>query len=139
MNQQEQEPTENAITGPIGQLTLQLVAMPSHTNASGDIYGGWLVANMDIAGEMAASARAEGRTATVAIDSMVFLRSVKVGDVIGFYTQLESVGRSSLKVHVEVWINSLNGQCPVKLTEGRFTFVALDAQGRTRLLPNAGA
>ena len=137
MNQQEQEPTENAITGPIGQLTLQLVAMPSHTNASGDIYGGWLVANMDIAGEMAASARAEGRTATVAIDSMVFLRSVKVGDVIGFYTQLESVGRSSLKICVEAWIISLNAQRPVKLTEGRFTFVALDGNGRTRLLPIA--
>lgn len=139
MNIQEQESTDNTITGPIGQITLQLVALPSHTNASGDIYGGWLVANMDIAGGIAASARAEGRTATVAIDSMVFLRSVKIGDVISFYTQLESVGRSSLKIHVEAWINSLNGQRPVKLTEGRFTFVALDANGRTRLLPNTGA
>jgi len=139
MNTQEQESADNTITGPIGQLTLQLVALPSHTNASGDIYGGWLVANMDIAGGVAASARAEGRTATVAIDSMVFLRSVKVGDLISFYTQLESVGRSSLKFHVEAWINSLNGQRPVKLTEGRFTFVALDANGRTRLLPDAGA
>ena len=139
MTAQEQELADNTITGPIGQLTLQLVALPSHTNASGDIYGGWLVANMDNAGGIAASARAEGRTATVAIDSMVFLRSVNVGDVIGFYTQLESVGRSSLKMHVEAWIISMNGQRPVKLTEGRFTFVALDAHGRTRLLPNTGA
>jgi len=137
MNIQEQEPTDYTITGPIGQLTLQLVALPSHTNATGDIYGGWLVANMDIAGGVAASARAEGRTATVAIDSMVFLRSVKIGDVISFYTHLESVGRSSLKFHVEAWVNSLNGQRLVKLTEGRFTFVALDGNGRTRLLPIA--
>lgn len=139
MTAQDLELTDTAITGPLGQLTLQVVALHAHTNASGDIYSGWLVSNMDIAGGMAASARAEGRTATVAIDSMVFLRSVNLGDAIGFYTQLESVGRSSLKIRVEAWIMSLNGQRPVKLTEGRFTFVALDSRGRTRLLPMVSA
>ena len=120
---------------PRGQLCLQTIAMPKDANPNGDIFGGWLVAQMDLAAGVAARKRAQGRTATVAIDAMVFLRSVKVGDIVGFYTHMESAGRSSMKIRVEVWaLSDITGH-HTKLTEGLFTFVAINDEGRTRALP----
>lgn len=125
----------DSLPSPRGQLCLQTIAMPKDANSHGDIFGGWLVAQMDLAAGVAARKRAQGRTATVAIDAMVFLRSVKVGDIIGFYTNMESAGRSSMKIRVEVWaLSDITGQHS-KLTEGLFTFVAINDDGRTRALP----
>ncbi|NRB38413.1 MAG: acyl-CoA thioesterase [Pseudomonadales bacterium] len=117
---------------PSGDLTLQTVAMPKDTNASGDIFGGWLVSQMDIAGAIAASKVAKGRVATVAIDRMSFLIPVKVGSVVSCYTQLIETGRSSVQVQVEVWMTLPNTETSMKVTEGVFIFVALDASGKTR-------
>jgi acyl-CoA thioesterase YciA len=129
------KPTEESLPLPRGTLCLQTIAMPKDANPNGDIFGGWLVSQMDLAAGVAARKRAQGRTTTVAIDAMVFLRSVKAGDIVSFYTDILSTGRSSMKIMVEVWeVNDLTG-AQTKLTEGLFTFVAINDDGRTRALP----
>jgi acyl-CoA thioesterase YciA len=117
---------------PEGELTLQTVAMPADTNASGDIFGGWLVSQMDLAGAIAAINIAKGRVATVAIDSMVFLTPVHVGAVVSCYTKVLDTGRSSMKINVDVWIGHKDTFESVKVTEGEFVFVAMDDNGHTR-------
>lgn len=120
---------------PSGELALQTVTMPKDTNASGDIFGGWLVSQMDLAGAVTASRIAKGRVATVAIDKMAFMVPVKVGAIVSSYTKVTHVGNSSIKVYVEVWMASSNGgynDAPVKVTDGTFVFVAIDEKGRTR-------
>ena len=117
---------------PRGTLALQTVAMPADTNANGDIFGGWLLSQMDLAGGICAGEIASGRVATVAIEGMVFLTPVHVGAVVSCYTEVLEVGRSSIRVIVEVWINSPQSREPVKVTEGEFIFVAIDENGRTR-------
>ena len=119
---------------PRGKQILQLQAMPRDTNVQGDLYGGWLVMQMDLAASITARERARGRIATVAIDSMVFLQPARVGDLMSFHTRISQIGKSSLQVTVEVWLSPPGGQAG-KLTEGAFTFVAIDGNGRTRPLP----
>jgi acyl-CoA thioesterase YciA len=120
---------------PAGDLTLQIVALPSDTNAHGDLYGGWLVQQMDLAGSVAASRVAQGKVATVAIDAMAFLRPVAVGSVLAFHTRVLNIGRSSIAVMVEVWATAPGGEQPDKITETQFTFVAIDTNRRTRPVP----
>jgi acyl-CoA thioesterase YciA len=122
---------------PQGELTVRLVAMPADTNANGDIFGGWVLSQMDLAGGIAASERAQGRVATVAVDAMTFIRPVKVGDVLCVYTSLERVGRTSLKLHVEAWARRFHTQQREKVTDARFTFVAIDDSGKPRPVPPA--
>ncbi len=119
---------------PSGELALQTLAMPADTNPSGDIFGGWLMSQIDLAGSITASRRAQGRTATVAVTGMAFLTPVKVGSVVSCYTDIVEVGRSSIRINVEVWINPHKE--PVKVTEGEFVFVAIDDRGRTRAVPD---
>ena len=119
---------------PHGELSLQTVAMPKDTNASGDIFGGWLLSQMDIAGMITAQEVAGGRVATVAIDGMAFLTPVHVGAVVSCYCDVLEVGRSSNRIVVEVWINSQHDGEPIKVTEGEFVFVAIDENGRTRAI-----
>ncbi|WP_269618910.1 acyl-CoA thioesterase [Zhongshania sp. BJYM1] len=119
---------------PTGELALQTVAMPADTNPSGDIFGGWLMSQMDLAGSVTASRRAGGRVATVAVDGMAFMTPVRVGAVVSCYTEILDVGRSSIRVRVEVWITSLHQDEPAKVTEGEFVFVAIDGNGRTRIV-----
>jgi acyl-CoA thioesterase YciA len=117
---------------PNGEMSLQTIAMPKDTNASGDIFGGWLLSQMDIAAGVAAGKVAGGRVATVAIDNMNFLVPVHVGAVVGCYTEVISVGRSSIQVLVEVWIDNGTSGEKIKVTEGLFVFVSIDNNGRTR-------
>ena len=119
---------------PNGTLALQTVAMPKDTNASGDIFGGWLLSQMDIAGSITAASLAGGRVATVAIDGMVFLTPVHVGAVVSCYTEVIETGRSSMRILIEVWINGKQSGESTKVTEGEFVFVAIDENGRTRSL-----
>ena len=121
---------------PRGELALQSVAMPRDTNANGDIFGGWLVSEMDLAGLVTASRIAKGRVVTVAIDKMSFMVPVPVGAVVSCYTRVANVGRSSIQVEVEVWMYQPEDQSrQVKVTEGTFVFVAVDKAGRTRSVP----
>ena len=120
---------------PKGDLTLQLVPMPSDTNVNGDVYAGWLVEHMDQAAAITAGRISRGRTATVAIDRMEFLSPVRVGAQVSFHTQLQDVGRSSMKIQVEVWTLDLQAEQPRKVTEAQFVFVAIDDHGRLRQVP----
>jgi acyl-CoA thioesterase YciA len=119
---------------PYGELALQTLAMPANTNFNGDIFGGWLVAQMDLAAAIAAIKETRGRVVTVSIDSMSFLVPVPVGAVVSCYTAIIETRRSSIKINVEVWINSKNTFNSIKVTEGHFVFVSLNPQGRTQRL-----
>ncbi|MBA6413627.1 acyl-CoA thioesterase [Parahaliea sp. F7430] len=119
---------------PQGELALQTIAMPKDTNATGDIYGGWLLSQMDLAGAITAADVAGGRVATVAVDGMAFLTPVHVGAVVTCYCDVLEIGRSSIRIVVEVWINSKHDGEPIKVTEGEFVFVAIDEKGRTRTI-----
>jgi acyl-CoA thioesterase YciA len=119
---------------PQGDLALQTVAMPKDTNANGDIFGGWLLSQMDLAGSITATEVAGGRVATVAIDGMTFLTPVHVGAVVSCYCDVLEIGRSSIRIVVEVWINSKHDGEPIKVTEGEFVYVAIDEKGRTRAI-----
>jgi acyl-CoA thioesterase YciA len=123
---------------PRGELTIQTLAMPADANPSGDIFGGWLLSQMDIAAGITAGQRAQGRVATIAIDAMKFIRPVNVGDVLCVYCEVQKVGRTSLAIHLEAWVIKNRIGERVKVTEGLFTFVAIDANGSTRPLPPAG-
>ncbi|WP_158970438.1 acyl-CoA thioesterase [Chachezhania sediminis] len=112
--------------------TIRVVAMPADTNAAGDIFGGWLMSEMDKAAGTAAALRATGRCSTVGVDRMTFLRPVKVGDEVSVYTEITRVGRTSMEIHVEAWRRSRYGSESHKVTEALFTFVALDEDGRPR-------
>ncbi|MDB6061871.1 MAG: acyl-CoA hydrolase [Verrucomicrobiaceae bacterium] len=117
---------------PRGELSLQTVAMPKENNAKGDIFGGWLVSKMDLAAMILASRIAKGRCVTVAINGMAFYTPVQVGSVVSCYTDVLEVGRSSMRINVEVWITHADNFEQVKVTEGEFVFVSLDEKGRTR-------
>jgi len=119
---------------PQGDLALRTVAMPADTNPMGDIFGGWLLCQMDLAGMVTASEVAGGRVATVAIDSMSFLTPVHVGAVVTCYCDVLEIGRSSIRIMVEVWIDSPHDGEPLKVTEGEFVYVAIDEAGRTRAI-----
>jgi acyl-CoA thioesterase YciA len=121
---------------PRGELALRTLAMPADTNPSGDIFGGWVMAQMDIAGGITAWNRADGRVATVAVDGFTFHRPIFVGDVVCCYTEVVKTGRTSISVLVSAWV--LRGRRPdqrIKVTEGTFTFVAIDADGNKREVP----
>ncbi|EPC00754.1 acyl-CoA thioester hydrolase [Litchfieldella anticariensis FP35 = DSM 16096] len=127
---------------PQGVLTLKLLASRQDTNFYGDIPGGWLIAHMDQAAELAAGRQAHGRTATVAIESMDFLCPVRVGSVVNIFTAVRDIGRSSVKIDVQVWIRPPNERDPdelYKVTEARFVMVALDDNGRIRAVPDGDA
>jgi acyl-CoA thioesterase YciA len=117
---------------PRGELTVRVAAMPADTNANGDIFGGWVLSQMDQAGGIAAVEAAQGRVVTVAIDAMHFIRPVKVGDVLCVYTAVDHVGRTSMKIHVEAWARRFHTHHREKVTVATFTFVAIDDQGRPR-------
>jgi len=112
--------------------SIRMTAMPADTNPSGDIFGGWLMSVMDLAGANVAYERANGRIATVAVDKIVFHYPVSVGDVVSCYAEVERVGRTSLTTRVEVWVHGRGGGADRQVTEGVFTYVALDDAGRPR-------
>lgn len=120
---------------PRGELAIRTLAMPADTNPSGDIFGGWVLSQMDIAGGVTAQARARGRVATVAVEAMSFHRPVYVGDVLCCYAEILRVGRTSMTTRVEAWALRRGAGERVQVTEGVFTYVALDDDGRPRPVP----
>jgi len=114
---------------PKGLLAIRVVAMPADTNANADIFGGWLVSHMDLAGGCESVRRASCRTVTVAIDGMTFIKPVKVGDVVCCYTDLIKVGRTSMQFQIECWTISLQHTDRLKVAAGTFTYVAIDENG----------
>ena len=121
---------------PRGQLTVRTIAMPADTNANGDIFGGWVMSQMDQAGGIAGVERARGRVVTVKVDAMTFLAPMKVGDVLEVYTQVESIGRTSMKIHIEAFAQRFQTTRRDKVTYATFTFVAIDDAGLPRAIPS---
>ena len=118
---------------------LRTVAMPRDSNSGGDIFGGWTLSQMDLAGGTFAAERAEGRVVTVSIEAMRFLRPVSVGDEVSCYCSLEGAGETSLTVKIETWARGRGrDKAPEKVTEGVFTFVAIGEDGRPRPIPAEG-
>lgn len=114
---------------------LRTIAMPADTNPSGDIFGGWLLAQMDLAGSMIAVRRAGGRVVTVGVEAMTFHKPVFVGDEVSFFSTIERIGRSSISVLVESWVRRpLVDDTPIKVTQGVFTYVAMGADRKPRVI-----
>ena len=111
---------------------IRVVAMPADANAYGDIFGGWLLSLMDNAAGLTAARRSKGRAVTVAMDGMVFHQPVKVGDEVSVYAEVERVGRTSMTIAVEAWRRARHQEESIKVTEAKFTFVAIDDEGRPR-------
>lgn len=120
---------------PRGELTIQTLAMPMNTNANGDIFGGWIVSQMDLAAGVLAKKIALGRVATVAIHSMTFLKAVHVGDVVSCHVELIKQGNTSMTIAVEVWAVPAKQTEKYQVTEGTFVFVAIDEMGKPRQVP----
>lgn len=118
-----------------GDLTVRVIAMPADTNANGDIFGGWVLSQMDAAGGIRGVERARGRVVTIKVDTLTFIRPVRVGDVLCVYTDVESVGRTSMKIHIEAWAQRFLTGIREKVTDATFTFVAVDDEGRPRPIP----
>ena len=116
---------------------IRAIAMPSDTNPNGDIFGGWLMAQMDLAAGNAAARRARGRCATIAVDGMSFLSPVHVGDEVSLYADIVKVGNTSMKIAVEAWRRPRHELSSAQVTKAVFTFVAIDDQGRPRPVPPA--
>ncbi len=125
----------DAETKPRGKMTIRIVAMPADANPAGDIFGGWVLSQMDLAGGVRAGERARGRVATVGVDAMTFIRPVRIGDILCVYTELLGVGRSSIRIGIEAWAKRERHGERERVTKAIFTFVALDDAGRSRPVP----
>lgn len=117
---------------PEGVLTIQILAMPADTNPNGDIFGGWLVSHMDMAGGIEAKRLANCRVVTVAIDSMTFIKPVKVGDLVSCYIKLLKVGRTSMHFKIDVWTLSFRDKNLKKVADGTFIYVAIGEDGKAQ-------
>jgi acyl-CoA thioesterase YciA len=117
-------------TPPTSEPALRAIAMPADTNTHGDIFGGWLLCQMDLAGSTVATRRSHGRVVTVAIAGMVFHRPVMVGDEVTCFCAIQHIGNTSITVTIESWVRRGIGDEAFKVTEGTFTYVAVDASGR---------
>ena len=120
---------------PAGVPMIRTIAMPADTNPAGDIFGGWLMAQMDLAAGNAAARRARGRCVTIAVDGMAFLSPVHVGDEVSLYARILSIGRTSMKILVEAWRRPRHDFESIQVTKATFTFVAIDETGRPRPIP----
>ena len=127
--------TDNAINSPT--LALRTVAMPAFANPHGDIFGGWLLSQMDLAGGTVASRHAKGRVATVAITAMTFHRPVFIGDEVSCYAEIVKIGRTSMTVKIQAFAHRGRTGEKIEVTEGLFTYVAVNSEGRPRPLVEA--
>jgi acyl-CoA thioesterase YciA len=131
----ESNDTQHPPSDALGEPVIRTIAMPADANPAGDIFGGWLMSQMDLAASSIATQRAAGRVATVAVEAMAFLNPVAIGDEVSLYGRLLSTGRTSMKVAVEAFRRHRHEAERVKVTEGVFTFVAIGPDGRSRPLP----
>jgi acyl-CoA thioesterase YciA len=118
------------------ELVMRVMPLPADSNANGDIFGGWIMAQVDLAGAVLPFRVAKGRIATVAVNEFIFKQAVSIGDLLSFYARVTRIGRTSVTVHVEVWAER-NPAAPelVKVTEANLTYVAIDGRGKPRVLP----
>lgn len=127
--------TDKTAKQPTGEITLQTIPMPADTNANGDIFGGWLMGQMDLGAAVLARRRARGRVATVAVDGMEFHKPVKVGDILAIHAVMVREGHSSMQIAIEAWITRMPAGDHMQVTKATYSFVAIDDQGKPRPLP----
>jgi acyl-CoA thioesterase YciA len=120
------EPAEQ----PEGELVIQTIAMPKDTNPNGDVFGGWIMSQMDLGSGILAAKTAKCRVVTVAMEGMSFLQPVRVGDTVACYARVERIGRSSMTIPVEAWVHRYRTGEPLRVTRAVFTYVAVDAEGK---------
>ena len=118
-----------------GEPIIRTAPMPCDVNANGDIFGGWVLSQMDVAGGTVASRRAQGRVVTVAVQAMTFHQPIRVGDIVSIYGHVKAVGRTSITVSMETIVVRQLDPTEIKVTEGDFVYVAIDEQGRPRAVP----
>ncbi len=129
------EPTpDDSPAHPHGEPAIRTIAMPADANPAGDIFGGWLMAQMDLAAGNVAARRARGRCATVSVDRITFLQPVYVGDEVSLYAEIVRIGRTSMTIQVDAWRRSRDGEEQVRVTDASFVCVALDQGGRPRVI-----
>jgi acyl-CoA thioesterase YciA len=121
-------------TEPLGDLCIRTLAMPADTNANGDIFGGWLLSQMDVGGGVFASKVAKSRTVTVAIEAMNFRKAVYVGDLVSVHANLVRIGCTSITVHLEAWVVRRKDRQSLLVTDGNFTYVSIDDQGHPQAI-----
>jgi acyl-CoA thioesterase YciA len=121
-------------TEPQGELSIRTLAMPADTNQNGDIFGGWLLSQMDLAGSIYAYKTTQSRNVTVAIEAMTFRKPVFVGDVVSVYATTARVGRTSITVHLEAWVQRRNEAQLILVTDGNYTYVAVDDHGKPQVI-----
>ncbi|MGL5165035.1 MAG: acyl-CoA thioesterase [Afipia sp.] len=126
-----------APAGPHGDLSIRTMAMPADTNQNGDIFGGWLLSQMDVAGGIYAAKVSQSRTVTVAIEAMTFRKPVYVGDVVSVFCTTVRIGRTSISVHIEAWVQRRNESQLILVTDGNYTYVAIDDDGRPQPIGQA--
>lgn len=129
---------ENTTQSPEGQLLLRTLSMPADTNANGDIFGGWIMSQLDLAGAILAQEISRGRIATVSVSSITFKKPVKVGDVVCCYGECIKIGRTSMSIDLEVWVKPIqedNVNHRFQVCEATFNYVAIDLNGKPRLIP----
>jgi acyl-CoA thioesterase YciA len=129
----------NTETEPCGDLCIRTLAMPADTNANGDIFGGWLLSQMDVGGGVFASKVAKSRTVTVAIEAMNFRKPVYVGDLVSVHATLVRIGRTSITVRLEAWVMRRKETQSILVTDGNFTYVSIDDQGKPQPIARDGA
>ncbi len=115
---------------PHGELVIQTIAMPKDTNPSGDVFGGWLMSQMDLGSGILATKTAKCRVVTVAMEGMAFLQPVRVGDTVACYARVDKIGRTSMTIPVEAWVSRYRSGEMVRVTEAVFTYVAVDSEGK---------
>ena len=123
---------------PVGDLTLRTLAMPADANAAGDIFGGWVMAQMDLACGIRAAERAKGRVVTAAVKEMAFAKPMKIGDTLCIYSHIDHVGRTSMVLKVEAWAQRYLSDLMEKVTHADFVMVALDKDGKPMPVPSEG-
>ena len=123
---------------PTGELCTRTLAMPADTNQNGDIFGGWLLAQMDVSGGVFAAKITKSRNVTVAIDAINFRKAVYVGDLVSVYGKLVRIGRTSITIHLEAWVTRRKETQPILVTDGNFTYVSIDEQGRPQEIKQDG-
>lgn len=121
---------------PRGELTIRTLAMPGDTNAAGDIFGGWVMAQMDLACGIRGAERAEGRIVTAAVNEMSFASPVKVGDTLSIYSDIEKIGNTSMVLYIEAWAQRYLSERQERVTFARFTMVAIDENGKPKPIPS---
>jgi acyl-CoA thioesterase YciA len=129
----------NTEAEPRGDLCIRTLAMPADTNANGDIFGGWLLSQMDLGGGVFASKIAKSRTVTVAIEAMNFRKPVFVGDLVSVHANLVRIGKTSITVHLEAWVLRRKEMLSILVTDGNFTYVSIDDQGHPQTVKRDGA